>query len=74
MDGSMLQTAGLIALAIAMIVTVYDLRVSLAPERCAECPHCRARADAEARLQEQLAREYAHKHGFDRDDDDRRID
>lgn len=70
----MLQTAGLIALAIAMIVTIYDLRASLAPDRCGECPHCRAIAFDEARRQEQLAREYARRNGFDRDDDDRRIE
>jgi NADH:ubiquinone oxidoreductase subunit F (NADH-binding) len=73
MDGSMLQGAGIVALAVAMIVTVYDLRMSLSPETCDECPHCRAQADAEAQLQERLAREYAQRHGFDQDDDDRRI-
>ena len=68
----MLQTAGIAALVIAMILTMYDLRASLAPETCSECAHCRARAEADRRLQEELSREYARKHGFE-DDDDRRI-
>jgi hypothetical protein len=70
MDGSMLQTAGLVALAVAMILTVYDLRASLAPVTCSECQHCRERAEADRLLQERLAREYAQKHGLDRRDDD----
>ena len=74
MDGSLLQVAGLGALAVAMIVTVYDLRASLQPETCAECPHCRAREEADALQQEILAREYARTHGLDPEDDDRRID
>jgi hypothetical protein len=74
MDGSMLQPAALVALAVAMIVTLYDLRLSLVPERCAECPHCRARAEADRREQEDLAREYARRHGLDHEDDHRRID
>jgi NADH:ubiquinone oxidoreductase subunit F (NADH-binding) len=70
MDGSMLQTAGLVALAVAMILTVYDLRASLTPETCSECQHCRERAEVERLTQERLAREYAQKNGFDRGDDD----
>ena len=73
MDGSILQGAGIVALAVAMIVTIYDLRVSRSPETCDECPHCRARAEADAQLQERLAREYARSQGLDGDDDDRRI-
>jgi len=70
MDGSMLQTAGLVALAIAMIFTVYDLRASLTPETCSECQHCRERVEAQRLMQERLAKEYARKHGLDRRDDD----
>lgn len=66
----MLQTAGLVALAVAMILTIYDLRASLAPETCSECRHCRERAEAARLSQERLAREYARKHGLDRRDDD----
>jgi len=65
----MLQVLGLIALAIAIIVTMYDLRLSLSPETCSECPHCRARAEAERRRQEELARDYARRMGIDEDDD-----
>lgn len=66
----MLQTAGLVALAIAMILTAYDLRASLGPETCSECQHCRERAEAERLTQERLAREYAQKHGLDQRDED----
>ena len=69
----MLPLAGA-ALVAAMVVTMYDLASSLKPVTCAECPHCRARAEAEAREQERLSREYARKIGLDdRDDDDRTI-
>jgi len=67
----MLQSAGLIALAVAMILTVYDLRASLAPETCDECPHCRARKEEDRRRQEELAREYARKNGLDQDEEHR---
>ena len=73
MDGSILPGVALLALAIAMFVTLYDLRPSLEPEHCPECPHCRARADEERREQDRLAREYARRHGLDDRDDDRRI-
>ena len=73
MDCTILQGAGLLAIAIAMVVTLFEMRVSLLPERCAECPHCRGIADAERREQEQLAREYARRHHLDDPDDDRRI-
>jgi hypothetical protein len=72
MDGSLLQPLGLAALVIAMIVTLYDMGASLRPAACPECRHCRELAEADARRQEALAREYAHRHGLD-DDDDRRI-
>jgi hypothetical protein len=75
MDGSMLQILGLVALVGAMIITVYDMRSALRPATCAECPHCRNRAEAEALEQERLAREYAASIGLpDKDEDDRRIE
>jgi len=67
----MLQSAGLIAIAVAMILTIYDLRASLEPETCAECPHCLARKEANRRRQEELAREYARKNGLDQDEEHR---
>ena len=73
MDGSILPLAAM-ALVAAMVVTMYDMASSLKPVRCAECPHCRARAEADAREQERLSREYARRVGLDdRDDDDRTI-
>ena len=73
MDGSILQGAGLLAIAVAMVVTLFEMRLSLQPERCAECPHCRARAEAQRLEEERLAREYSRRHGLDDPDDDRRI-
>jgi hypothetical protein len=74
MDGSVLAPLGLAALVGAMIITLYDMGVSLRPAACPECSHCRALAEADAAEQERLAREYARRVGLsDEDDDDRRI-
>ena len=74
MDGSMLQPIGLLALVGAMFLTLYDMGSAMKPATCPECAHCRARADAEAREQEQLRRDYARRIGLgDEDDDDRSI-
>jgi hypothetical protein len=74
MDSSILQPLGLGALFVAMIVTLYDMRASLRPTTCPECRHCQERVAEEARVQDQLAREYARRNGLDNDeDDDRRI-
>ena len=70
----MLQPLGLVALAGAMVMTLYEMRTALRPLACPECPHCRAVAEAEAREQERLSREYAKRVGLSDDDDDRRID
>jgi len=71
----MLQSIGLVALVVAMILTLYDMGASLRPSVCSECPHCRQRAEEDARRQEQLSREYARRHRIDLDDeDDRRIE
>jgi hypothetical protein len=72
MDGSMLQPLGLVALVVAMIVTLYEMGASLRPAVCAECPHCRQRAEEDAVRQERLSREYARRNGIDVDDDDER--
>ena len=69
----MLQPMGLVALVVAMIVTLYDMRSALRPVSCPECPHCQELAAEESRLQDQLAREYARRNGLDGDEDDRRI-
>ena len=66
----MLQSLGLLSLVMAMIITLYDMRSSLKPATCSECAHCRARAEAEAREQERLGREYAHRVGLDDNDED----
>jgi len=68
----MLQPLGIGALAVAMILTLYEMGASLRPAVCSECPHCRQRAEEEARLQEQLSRDYARRNGLDIDDDDER--
>jgi hypothetical protein len=74
MDGSMLQPMGLVALVVAMIVTLYEMGAALRPVTCPECRHCQERVADEARVQDQLAREYARRNGLDNDDkDDRRI-
>jgi hypothetical protein len=62
------------ALAIAMIVTAYEMRASLAPATCAECPHCKAIAAERERRERELETWYAKRNGLDvDDDDDRRI-
>ena len=70
MEGSTIQMVGVIALAIAMVVTLFEMRLSLQPDTCSECPHCKARLDAERRLQEDLARQYEIRHGLRHDDED----
>jgi hypothetical protein len=74
MDGSTIQVVGLIALAVAMVMTLFEMRLSLQPDTCAECPHCQARLEAERRVQEDLVAQYERRHGIRRDDeDDRKI-
>lgn len=69
----MLQPA-LVAVAAAMILTLYEMGNSLKPTSCPECPHCRAKADADQREQDRLRHEYSRRVGLDdREDDDRRI-
>ncbi len=75
MDQSILPSLGLIALLVAMGITLYDLRVSLQPSTCSECGHCQALARSAAIEQERLSREYARSVGLAEDeDDDRRIE
>lgn len=71
MDGFVFQPVAVIALAGAMILTLYEMGASLRPATCPECSHCRMRAEADAREQDRLRREYARRVGLpDRDDDD----
>jgi hypothetical protein len=64
-----------------MTGTWIELRNSLQPVTCAECPHCRQiiatrqrKAEDERRRQAELSSWYAKRHGLDdRDDDDRMI-
>jgi hypothetical protein len=73
-DETMLLPMALVALTVAFIVTAFEMRLSLAPDSCPECPHCRERAAEDAARQHELDSAYARSHGLDRDeDDDRRI-
>ena len=69
MDALILPLA-LIAVAIAIAVTLYEMGQSLRPAACPECGHCRAIAEHEARTQERLTREYARRVGLEDDEDD----
>lgn len=72
MDPSVLQPWTIGALAIAIVLTAYELLASRRPETCPECPHCAARAAEEARQDEELSRTYAREHRLDPDDEDER--
>lgn len=71
MDIGLLQLA-LVAAIVALIVTFYELRASLAPASCSECPHCRALATERAERERELQTWYARERGLDRDDDENR--
>jgi hypothetical protein len=74
MEQATLLPIALVALFIAFIATAIEMRVSLSPDSCPECPHCRERAIEEAARQSELDRAYARAHGLEPDeDDDRRI-
>jgi hypothetical protein len=62
------------ALFVAIVVTAYEMRTSLEPASCAECPHCQALAAEKERRDQELQTWYARTNGIDTDeDDDRRI-
>ena len=63
----------LVILAVGIIAAAYEMRTALEPARCPECSHCEAAARERAAEQRSLQDEYAHRHGLDREDDDRRI-
>jgi hypothetical protein len=74
MESTALLPVALVALFVAFIATAFEMRLSLTPDSCPECPHCRARALEEAARQRELDRAYARSQGLDNDeDDDRRI-
>ena len=63
-------------LAVAMIgavgIVAYEMKASLHPPVCAECPHCRALELAHEREQADLQQRYAERRRLgDRDEDDR---
>lgn len=69
MDIGLLQVA-LVAAIVALIVTFYEMRASLAPATCSECAHCRALAVERAERERELQTWYARRHGLDGDDDE----
>jgi hypothetical protein len=73
MDSLITQPVTLLALAAAIVVTAYEMRTSLQPGHCSECPRCRAVALADERRQRELQDRFAREHNLDKDDDDRRI-
>jgi hypothetical protein len=69
-----LQPLVLFALLVAMVLTAYEMRASLAPPACPECPHCKALAAERERRDRELEAAYARQHRLNGDeDDDRRI-
>ena len=73
MESLITQPVTLIAIAAGIIVTAYEMRTSLEPVNCPECPHCRAAALEREARQHDLQEQYARRHGLDDKDDDRRI-
>ena len=73
MESLITQPVMLIALAAGIIVTAYEMRTSLEPVHCPECPHCRAATLEREARQHDLQEQYARRHGLDDKDDDRRI-
>ena len=62
------------ALLVAFVVTAYEMRASLEPDSCSECPHCQAIAAERERRDRELRTEYSRSNRIDaNDDDDRRI-
>jgi hypothetical protein len=73
-DIASIQPILLLALFVAIVLTAYEMRVSLRPTSCPECPHCQATARERAQRERELETWYARRNGLDGDeDDDRRI-
>jgi hypothetical protein len=73
MDSLMMQPFALVALAVAIVVTAYEMRTAIEPVHCPECPHCLAAAREREAQQRDLQEQYARRHGLDRGDDDDRM-
>ena len=73
MDSLIVQPFALVALAVAIVVTAYEMRTAIEPVHCPECPHCLAAARKREAQQLDLQEQYARRHGLDRDDDDDRM-
>ena len=67
-----MQPFTLVALAVAIVVTAYEMRTALEPVHCPECPHCLAAAREREAQQQELADQYARRNGLNRNDDDDR--
>ena len=65
-----MQPVTLIVLAAGIIAAAYELRTSLEPVHCPECPHCREAAHERALQQRELQDQYAARNRIDSDDDD----
>ncbi|MEO5939911.1 MAG: hypothetical protein ABIZ72_03175 [Candidatus Limnocylindrales bacterium] len=75
MDQTLLASLGLVALAVGVMFTLYDMRLALKPSTCRDCPHCRAIAVSHIREQDARNRDHARRVGLlDDDEDDRRVD
>jgi hypothetical protein len=59
MESTTLLPMAIVALFVAFVATAFEMRASLAPDSCSECPHCRALALERAARQKELDRAYA---------------
>jgi hypothetical protein len=73
MDNLFMQPVTLIALAAGIIAAAYEMRTSLEPVNCPECPHCREAAYQRARQQQELQEQYARRNRLEDDDKDDRL-
>jgi hypothetical protein len=73
MDSAFILPLALIAAFVAMLVTSFEMRASLTPASCSECPHCRQLAEVRQQRELELQKQYARSHGLDSKDDDERI-
>ena len=63
-----------LALFVAIVLTAYEMRISLDPAECTECSHCQARRAERERRDQELQTWYARSKGIDpAEDDDRRM-